>query len=321
MNTASAALCGYGLDLLLGDPAALTRLHPVVHMGRAIRFLEPRLRSAFPKTERGELAAGTALALSMPIGTYLTSRGLLRFVRNRAPLATFALETIWSWQVLAAKNLRDEAENVRSKLEHDTIESAREAVGRIVGRDTEDLSAPEIARAAVETVAENFSDGVVAPMFYLALGGAPLALTYKAINTMDSMVGYKNKQYLFFGRAGARLDDAANYLPARLSALLLIASAALTGADAKNAWRIWRRDRRAHASPNAGQCEAAAAGALHLRLCGPARYFGAVYDKPYIGDDDRPISLADIDRICRLEHVGSALALALLLMARRLLLR
>ena len=226
------------------------------------------------------------------------------------PLA-FVLEVIWCWQALAVRDLKAEALRVQRALENESLDAARQAVSRIVGRDTAQLTDSGVARAAVETVAENFSDGVIAPMAYLMLGGAPLALGYKAVNTMDSMVGYKNETYLYFGRAAARLDDLVNYIPARLSALLLIAAAHLTGEDAGNALRIWRRDRRNHASPNSGQCEAAAAGALHLRLCGPASYFGVRHDKPYIGDDDRPVTPGDIDRVCRMESAGTLLALAL----------
>ena len=164
----------------------------------------------------------------------------------------------------------------------------------------------------METVAENFSDGEIAPLFYMLLGGAPLALCYKAINTMDSMVGYKNERYLYFGRAAAKLDDAANWLPARLSALLLIAAAACTGQDARGAFRIWRRDRRNHSSPNSAQTESAMAGALGVRLAGPASYFGTLHDKPYIGDGRRPISPADICTANRMLYVGSALALLVL---------
>ena len=311
MKTPPAALCGYALDCLLGDPAALTPIHPVVWMGKGVRALEKTLRERFPKTEPGELAAGAVMAASLSVGTVLSSSAILRLVRRKSPLAAFLLASVWSWQVLAAKNLRDEAKNVQSRLEHDSLDAARQAVARIVGRDTAALSPEGVARAAIETVAENFSDGVIAPMAYLMLGGAPLALGYKAVNTMDSMVGYKNETYLYFGRAAAKLDDLVNYIPARLSALLLIAAANLTGEDAGNALRIWRRDRRNHASPNSGQCEAAAAGALHLRLCGPASYFGTEYDKPYIGDDDRPVAPGDIDRVCRMEAAGTLLALAL----------
>ena len=311
MKTLPAALCGYALDGLLGDPAALTPIHPVVWMGKGVRALEKALRARFPKTESGELAAGAVMAASLSAGTVLSSAAILRLVRRKSPFAAFLLASVWSWQVLAAKNLRDEAKHVQDKLEHASLDAARQAVARIVGRDTAELSPEGVARAAVETVAENFSDGVIAPMAYLMLGGAPLALGYKAVNTMDSMVGYKNETYLYFGRAAAKLDDLVNYIPARLSALLLIAAARFTGEDAGNALRIWRRDRRNHASPNSGQCEAAAAGALHLRLCGPASYFGVRHDKPYIGDDDRPITPGDIDRVCRVESAGTLLALAL----------
>ena len=191
-------------------------------------------------------------------------------------------------------------------------------MSRIVGRDTERLDASGVARAAVETVAESFSDGVAAPLFYMLLGGAPLALCYKAINTMDSMLGYKTERYLWFGRAPARLDDAANYIPSRLAALLLIAAAGLCGQDARGAWRIWRRDRREHASPNSAQCESVMAGALGLRLAGPAYYFGQLMDKPYIGDALRPIEAEDISRANRMMVTGSALCLLLLCALRAL---
>ena len=202
-----------------------------------------------------------------------------------------------------------------------TVEQARTAVARIVGRDTGSLDSAGVTRAAVETVAENFSDGVVAPMLYMILGGAPLALGYKAINTMDSMVGYKNERYRDFGKAPARIDDAANYLPSRLAALLLIVSAALCGRNAGNAARIWRRDRRKHASPNAAQCEAVMAGALGVRLCGPASYFGVPHDKPFIGDEERPVEPEDIRRACRMELAGSWLCLGLLALIRMGLMR
>lgn len=319
MKVISSALRGYALDLLLGDPAVLTPVHPVVLIGREIRALEQLLRARFSRTKRGELAAGAVMAAAVPVSVYCVSAAALRLLRRTAPAAALVLETVWCWQVLAVKNLRDEALRVQRALERESIEQAREAVSRIVGRDTQSLSREAVACAAVETVAENFSDGVCAPMIYLFLGGAPLALAYKAVNTMDSMVGYRNDRYLWFGRAAARLDDAANYLPARLSALLLIAAAALTGQDGKNALRVWRRDRRAHASPNSGQCEAVAAGALHLRLCGPASYFGVWKQKPYIGDADRSIEPEDIRRVCRMEYVGSGLA-ALALSGVRMLL-
>ena len=196
-----------------------------------------------------------------------------------------------------------------SLLKND-LPAARKAVSRIVGRDTQNLTAEGVTKAAVETVAENASDGVIAPLLYMLIGGAPLALTYKAINTMDSMLGYKNEKYLYFGRAAAKLDDVANYIPSRLAALLWVAAAAFTGNDAKGAWRIWRRDRRNHASPNSAQTESACAGALGVQLAGPAYYFGEYYPKPTIGDALRPIEPQDILRANRMMYVASGFALA-----------
>ena len=316
MRILYAALCGFVLDLMLGDPAWLTPIHPVVLMGKAISALEKLLRTLFPKTDRGEKAAGALLALLMSTGTYALCKLALNLLNRLSPALAFALEVIWCWQALAIRDLRVEATRVQTALETDGLEAARKAVSRIVGRDTAMLDAKGVARAAVETVAENFSDGVIAPLAYMLLGGAPLALLYKAVNTMDSMVGYKNARYLHFGCVPARLDDAANYLPSRLAALLLIAAAKITGEDAASAWRIWQRDRRKHASPNSAQCEAAMAGALGLRLCGPASYFGVKHDKPWIGDRRREIVPGDISRACRLEYAGAVLGLAVFGMIR-----
>ena len=212
-----------------------------------------------------------------------------------------------------------ESTNVYRELTKPDLPAARIAVSRIVGRDTQALTAEGVTKAAVETVAENASDGVIAPLFYMLLGGAPLALTYKAINTMDSMVGYKNERYLHFGRAAAKLDDIANFLPSRIAALLWVAAAALTGNDARSAWRIWRRDRRNHASPNSAQTESACAGALNVQLAGPAYYFGQYYPKPTIGDAVRPIEPEDIRRADRMMYAESLLALALGLLIRGIL--
>ncbi len=310
MRILYAALCGFVLDLLLGDPEWLTPVHPVVLMGKAISALERGLRALFPKTEKGEEGAGLLLAASMTAGTFALCNLILVLLNAVFPPLSFAAEVIWCWQALAVKSLRDEALRVQNALENESLDAARKAVSRIVGRDTAQLSAEGVARAAVETVAENFSDGVIAPLFYMLLGGAPLALCYKAVNTMDSMLGYKNARYLHFGRAPAKLDDAANYIPSRFAALLLIAAARITGEDAASALRIWRRDRRKHESPNSAQCEAAMAGALGLRLCGPAYYFGVRHDKPWIGDQRRAIVPGDIRRACRLEYAGAVLGLA-----------
>ena len=215
-----------------------------------------------------------------------------------------------SWQIFAAKCLKQEAEKVRARLDEGDLPAARRQVSMLVGRDTENLTETQVAKAAIETVAENTSDGVIAPMLYLMLGGPTLGFLYKAINTMDSMLGYKNEKYLNFGRCAAKVDDVANFIPARLSALGMIAAAALTGFDGKNAARIWRRDRRKHASPNSAQTESVCAGALHIQLAGNAYYFGKLYEKPFIGDPDRTAEPADISRACRLMYGTSVCLLA-----------
>ena len=309
MLTALAVLGGFGLDLLLADPAWMP--HPVVGMGRAIAALEKRLRRLFPATPAGERAAGRVLAAALPLGTFALAAGALALAYRLHPAAGFALETLWCWQALALRGLADESGKVYAQLAKGDLPAARRAVSRIVGRDTGSLTAAGVTKAAVETVAENFSDGVAAPLFYLLIGGAPLGLAYKAVNTMDSMVGYKNQRYIDFGRAAAHLDDAANFLPARLAALLWIAAAGLGGFDAKNAWRIWRRDRLRHASPNSAQTESACAGALGVQLAGPAYYFGEYYDKPTIGDGSRPAEPADILRANRMLYLAGFLALGL----------
>lgn len=309
MLTALAVLGGFGLDLLLADPAWMP--HPVVGMGRAIAALEKRLRRLFPATPAGERAAGRVLAAALPLGTSALAAGALALAYRLHPAAGFALETLWCWQALALRGLADESGKVYAQLAKGDLPAARRAVSRIVGRDTGSLTAAGVTKAAVETVAENFSDGVAAPLFYLLIGGAPLGLAYKAVNTMDSMVGYKNKTYLHFGRAAARLDDAANFLPSRLAALLWIGAAGLAGFDGRGAWRIWRRDRLCHASPNSAQTESACAGALGVQLAGPAWYFGEYYDKPTIGDDTRPVEPADILRADRMLYLAGFLALGL----------
>ncbi|MCR4751724.1 MAG: adenosylcobinamide-phosphate synthase CbiB [Eubacterium sp.] len=314
-------LCAFALDLLLGDPEALSRLHPVVWMGRGIVFLESRLRAVFPEGKDGERKAGRVMACILPVSVLVLSGGILLLLYRICPPAGFLLEVIWGWQALAVKNLRDEAMRVYEALTQGTLDAARGAIARIVGRDTGNLSREGVTKAAVETVAENFSDGVTAPLLYMAIGGAPLALCYKAVNTMDSMVGYKNERYIHFGRAAARLDDAANYLPSRIAACLMIAAAGMTGLDAGNAYRIWKRDRRKHASPNSAQCEAAAAGALGIQLGGPADYFGVRHEKPYIGEAKRAAEAEDIQKVCRMEMAGSILGAVVFVLVRYLIIQ
>ena len=311
-------LGGFILDGIFGDPAWL--VHPVVIMGKAITALEKFLRKRLPNTPEGERLGGRILAMALPVGTLLITGGVCWLFYRISPILGFAIELLWCAQALAAKGLAQESTNVYRELVKGDLPASRRAVSRIVGRDTAELTSEGVTKAAVETVAENASDGVIAPLFYMMLGGAPLALVYKAINTMDSMVGYKNEKYLNLGRAAAKLDDAANYLPSRIAALLWIASAALTGNDAKSAWRIWRRDRRKHASPNSAQTESACAGALNVQLAGPATYFGKYCDKPTIGDAVRAIDPGDILRANKMMYTASLLGLAAAVLVRILVL-
>ena len=312
-----AVLGGFVLDTLFGDPPWLP--HPVVLMGKAISALEKRLRARLPQTPQGELLGGAVEAFTLPVGTFLLTSLVCLGAAKLSPWLGLAVQMFWCGQALAAKGLAQESTNVYRALIKPDLPAARKAVSRIVGRDTQNLTLEGVTKAAVETVAENASDGVIAPLLYMLLGGAPLALTYKAINTMDSMLGYKNEKYLYFGRAAAKLDDAANYLPSRLAGLLWCAAAALTGNSPKGAWRIWRRDRRCHASPNSAQTESACAGALGVQLAGPAYYFGEYYAKPTIGDPLRPIEPEDIRRANRMMYAESVLALAVGLAVRAIL--
>ena len=312
-----AVLGGFVLDTLFGDPPWLP--HPVVLMGKAISALEKRLRARLPQTPQGELLGGAVVAFTLPVGTFLLTSLVCLGAAKLSPWLGLAVQMFWCGQALAAKGLAQESTNVYRALIKPDLPAARKAVSRIVGRDTQNLTLEGVTKAAVETVAENASDGVIAPLLYMLLGGAPLALTYKAVNTMDSMLGYKNEKYLYFGRAAAKLDDAANYLPSRLAGLLWCAAAALTGNSPKGAWRIWRRDRRSHASPNSAQTESACAGALGVQLAGPAYYFGEYYAKPTIGDPLRPIEPEDIRRANRMMYAESVLALAIGLAVRAIL--
>ena len=311
-------VCGFCLDLLLGDPAWMP--HPVVGMGKCITWLERVLRRVFPGTPQGERTAGAVLAAVLSLGTLGLSALALWLCGLIHPALRFGVSVLWCWQCLAVKGLKDESTNVYHKLTASNLNEARRAVARIVGRDTENLTAEGVAKAAVETVAENFSDGVAAPLCYMLLGGAPMALCYKAVNTMDSMIGYKNERYLYFGRTAAKLDDAVNFLPSRLSALLLILAAFLCKENGQRAMEIWRRDRRNHASPNSAQTEAVMAGALGVQLAGPASYFGKIYDKPTIGDPLRSVEPQDILRANDMMVTASVLAVLLLVGIRGVML-
>ncbi|CAB1241970.1 Cobalamin biosynthesis protein CobD [Ruminococcaceae bacterium BL-6] len=309
LNSLLAVAAGFFLDLLLGDPENLW--HPVRAIGWLISRSEAVLRRLLPKTPRGELAAGVVLAVFVPAVCFAVPFFLLRLLGAVHPLLSFAAESILCWQALAIKSMKTESMRVCRALTGKDLPGARRAVSRIVGRDTAALDEAGVIRAAVETVAENTSDGVIAPLLFLFCGGAPLGFLYKAVNTMDSMVGYRNERYLYFGRAAARLDDAANFIPARVSALLMIAAAFLLRYDGKNAARIFRRDRYRHFSPNSAQTESVCAGALGLRLGGDSFYFGRLCHKPTLGDALRPPGPEDIVRANRLLYASAGLCFAL----------
>ena len=291
MNHLMAFIIGFLLDLLLGDPHSFP--HPVRLMGRAIAGFTRKLNKGNRRKTKGLL-----MAVLMILFTGGISFGVL-FVSYRIHFTVgIFIEAVMTYQCLAAKQLRVESMKVMTALRDDGLEAGREAVSMIVGRDTKELSEEGVIKAAIETVAENSSDGVIAPMIFLAIGGPVLGMIYKAVNTMDSMVGYKNDEFSSFGFFPAKLDDVLNFIPSRVTAILMIA-ACNSGRDfdSKNAYRIFKRDRLKHASPNSAQTEAAAAGALHLQLAGDASYFGVIHHKEFIGDPDRKPMLQDIRKM------------------------
>lgn len=283
---------GFLLDLLFGDPHWLP--HPIRLIGRGIGWLESWNKEKLD--DRQKLYRGAGMVVVVIAFTALVSGGILFLFYEINPLAGSAMETLMTYQILAVRSLKVESMKVFSRLEAGDLQGARKAVSMIVGRDTEELDETGVAKAAIETVAENTSDGVVAPMLFLALGGPVLGFVYKAVNTMDSMVGYKNEKYLYFGRCAAKLDDIVNYIPSRISALIMIFASFLPGRmfDGHNAARIWKRDRRSHASPNSAQTEAACAGSLGIQLAGDARYFGKTVHKPTLGEARRAVVYTDI---------------------------
>ncbi|MDR2490406.1 MAG: adenosylcobinamide-phosphate synthase CbiB [Spirochaetaceae bacterium] len=305
-------LAAFILDALLGDPRRLP--HPVRGFGFLITHGEAVLRRRFPARER---LAGTLLTLAVTVIGFAVPYLLVSVAFSFSMWAGLALGAALAWQALAARGLYNETMAVYHAAKRGGLDEARTAVSMIVGRDTAALPVEGVVKAAVETAAENLCDGVIAPLFYLgvgfAIGGPALAVAcaffYKAASTLDSMIGYKNQRYVDFGRSAARLDDVLSFIPARISAILLVAAAFLTCADAKNALRIWLRDRKNHASPNAGQGEAAMAGALGLRLGGGAFYGGIFEEKPAIGDATREAELTDIQRACTMMYIAALLFL------------
>ena len=302
----TAFFLGYLLDLLLGDPYWL--FHPIRLIGYLISSLEKKLLlTEERKNKKAELRHGIYLVVMVLVFTVGVTMVILLVSYSIHPYVGFFVETIMTYQILAVKCLKVESMKVYQALKTEGIEKARQAVSMIVGRDTQVLDEEGIAKAAIETVAENTSDGVIAPMLYTAVGGPVLGFFYKAVNTMDSMVGYKNETYLYFGRAAAKLDDIVNYLPARISAYLMITAAFLGGKqfDGKAAYKIYKRDHGNHASPNSAQTESVCAGALGLQLAGDASYFGKVVKKPYIGDAIRKVEYEDIRRINKLMYLSA----------------
>lgn len=312
-----ALVLGFCIDLLFGDPHSIP--HPVVLIGRLISATEKLVRKIFPKTVRGENVAGGVLWLLVVLISTAVPLGILYLGYKISPWLGLALESIMCWQILATKSLKVESMKVYTALKAGNPAEYRRAVSMIVGRDTAALDDRAVARAAVETVAENTSDGMIAPMLYLAIGGAPLGFFYKAVNTMDSMLGYVEMPYKNIGLVPAKMDDFFNFLPARLSALLMLLAGWLEGLDIRRGWRIWRRDRRNHASPNSAQTESVCAGLLGLRLAGDAYYHGVLHKKPYIGDPVREIEYEDIPRACRLLY-GTAMVSLVLFCGTKLLL-
>ena len=311
--TGIALAAGFLLDLAIGDPRWL--YHPVRLIGKLIDRLETHIRKVFPKTPGGELAGGIFLVIGILLLTVGVTAGILHMAYGLHAAAGFALESFMCYQMLAVRSLKDESMLVYDALtsgKESSLADGRDAVSRIVGRDTQNLDETGVTKAAVETVAENFGDGVFAPMFYMALGGPVCMYLYKAINTMDSMLGYKNERFLYFGRAAAKLDDVVNFIPARMAGIMLVISAWIGPFDGKNAGRIFARDRRKHASPNSAHTEAAAAGALDIQLAGDAYYFGKLYEKPLIGDPLQEVVPDDIRRMNRLMYGAAFLSVAVL---------
>lgn len=315
MSNELLALCiGFLLDIGFGDP--LGKLHPVCLIGKLIESCEKSLRRICKRTRTGELWAGILLAGVVSLICFLLPFYFLRMLSRISPWLALVVHGLLAWQLIAMKSLKKESMAVFHALKSGSLADARRAISSIVGRDTESLDCAGVIRAAVETVAENTSDGVIAPLLYIAVGGAPLGFLYKAVNTMDSMVGYQNERYLYFGRAAAKFDDALNFIPARVSAVLMLAAAWILRFDYQNARRIFLRDRHNHASPNSAQTESVCAGALGLQLAGYAYYFGELHRKPTIGDALRPIEAEDIVRANRLMYAASALCFALCVIAR-----
>lgn len=309
MTTLTAIIAGFILDLIFGDPHWLP--HPICLIGNMIGFLERNLRKLLAPNPTALLAGGALMVIIVLVVSFAVPYYILQLAEAVSPWLRFGLETIMFYQIFATKCLRDESMKVFTALDNNDLADARVKLSWIVGRDTKNLSAEEVTKGAVETVAENTADGIIAPMLYMFLGGAPLAFLYKGINTMDSMVGYKNDKYLYFGRCAAKLDDLANLIPARIAGLVMIIAAFLVGLNGPGAWKIFWRDRYHHLSPNSAMTESATAGALNIQLGGDHYYFGKLVHKETIGDDIRPVCPQDIMQANRLLYMTAVVSLIL----------
>ncbi len=305
----AAIIAGFILDLIFGDPHWLP--HPICLIGNLIGFIERNLRPRLEPNKGALLLGGALMVIIVLVISFVVPMAILLAAGMVSSWLAFALETLMCYQIFATKCLRDESMKVCTALHNHDLADARVKLSWIVGRDTQNLDEEEITKGAVETVAENTADGIIAPMFYMFLGGVPLAFLYKGINTMDSMVGYKNDKFLYFGRCAAKLDDLANLLPARITGLVMIGAAFVLGLDGKNAWKIFWRDRYNHLSPNSAMTESVTAGALNIQLGGDHFYFGKLVHKDTIGDDIRPVCPEDIVKTNRLLYMTAVLCLVL----------
>lgn len=307
MELAVIVPAAFIIDCFLGDPKWI--YHPITAIGKLVSLVEKSLGKFSLKTDRQQFWAGVFLAITVVSVSFIVPFTILRCAELIDIRLKYAIELFWCWQIFAAKSLKKESMRVYAEIEKGDLSMSRKYLSWIVGRDTENLSLKEIIKAVVETVAENCSDGVIAPMIFMFVGGAPLGFLYKAINTLDSMVGYKNEKYMFLGRFSAKIDDIANYIPSRITGIAMVLGSFFTGLDIKNSFRIMKRDRKNHSSPNSGYPESACAGALNIQLSGNAYYFGKLFEKKTIGDDIRPIEALDIVKTNKLMYVASILTL------------
>ena len=314
IETTVAIAVGFIIDLFLGDPYSIP--HPVVFIGKLISLCEKAVRKIFSESDRGLFIGGIFICIAVMSVSTAVPIVILYLAGKISIYLKFIIECIMCWQIIAVKSLKRESMKVYNELENGTIESARKAVSMIVGRDTQSLTDEGVTKAAVETVAENTSDGITAPLFFMLIGGPVFGFLYKSVNTMDSMIGYKNDKYMFLGRAAAKTDDVFNFIPARIGAVVMIVSAFILGYDYKNAVKVFKRDRFNHKSPNSAQTESVCAGALDVCLAGDAYYFGKLVKKDTIGDGIKKIEHIDIIRVNRMMYVSSVITVLAVILIR-----